>query len=330
MCSNPARIPLHLGVQDLVCFSSRDSWNLWQCSHCDCAYLSPRPNRSSIGRAYSTYYTHASSPLATNRNGFRAWYRFLRSLYELDRRGEANIYSLGQRLLARSLGILFSRRWESRARLYPRQTGDRLLDVGCGSGEFLDVAASVGWYADGIDPDPNAVAAAQKRGLRVWLSDLESQATNSAGIYDAITMHHVIEHFHDPVAALKACYTLLRPGGRIWIATPRLHSPAHRRFKKCWRGLEAPRHLVIFGESGLAKALAKAGFESAHLERIGRHAKFYWRQSYAMERGQNPYIFAEPLPLSMELSVHIEDMVSILTARGGEHIYMVAKRPKNS
>jgi 2-polyprenyl-3-methyl-5-hydroxy-6-metoxy-1,4-benzoquinol methylase len=326
LCSAPTRLPMHLGIKDRVFFSSGDRWNLWQCMHCRCAYLSPRPDRSSIGRAYSAYYTHSVSAAVTKGSRLKTAYRILRHVYEQDQRGEAELVPLAKRLVAKSAGLLLGRRWRARARLYPRRTGDRLLDVGCGSGEYLDIAASVGWTAEGLDPDPRAVEIAQRRGLTVRLSDLESEAINSAGVYDAITMHHVIEHFHDPIAALKACHTLLRPGGRIWIVTPRLQSLAHRRFGEYWRGLEAPRHLVLFGEQSLCQALRSAGFRQPVLERIGRHARFYWVQSYAMSKGHNPYLATGRLPLSMQVSMWIEDMWAMCTPRHGEQIYMVAER----
>lgn len=325
ICCSSERSFLHQGIMDRVFFSSADSWNLWRCRNCECAYLSPRPKQSSIGRAYSSYYTHLVSAPDTA-GPLRLAYRNLRHLYELGQRGEAESEPVAHRLAAYCMGLVLHRRWELRARMYPRRTGERLLDVGCGSGDYLEVAASVGWKAEGIDPDPRAVGLAKARGLEVRLSDLESEAKRSAGTYDAITMLHVIEHFHDPMAALRACHSLLQPGGRIWIATPRLESAGHKRFGEDWRGLEVPRHLVLFNEKSLSLALRKASFDCLAVERAGYHAMFYWLQSYAIRKRKNPYLEPASLPARLKLAAWYENLGASFSAHVGEQINLSAKR----
>lgn len=79
--------------------------------------------------------------------------------------------------------------------------------------------------------------------------------------YDVITLSHVIEHVHDPYNTLKNCYDLLSPGGLLFIDTPNIDARSHRRFKENWRGLEAPRHLVIFNWESIFGVLKRCGFE---------------------------------------------------------------------
>src|SRR6516164_5784807 len=74
-CTSPERMSLHSGVIDRVYFSSKHPWNLWRCTDCGCAYLSPRPNRSNIGKAYSTYYTHTADSLDGAISPLKATYR---------------------------------------------------------------------------------------------------------------------------------------------------------------------------------------------------------------------------------------------------------------
>lgn len=143
--------------------------------------------------------------------------------------------------------------------LPPLPLGGRLLDVGCGNGSFMQVARGCGWDVVGIDPDPKAVAHALGQGLRVIQGDIE-HFEGASEIFNVITLNHVIEHLHDPVAVLKACYRLLKPGGSLWLETPNVDSLGHRRYLKNWRGLETPRHLVLFNQKSLTKALADAGF----------------------------------------------------------------------
>lgn len=71
---------------------------------------------------------------------------------------------------------------------------------------------------------------------------------------------HVIEHVFDPVEMIDLMWAALRPGGVLLLATPNASSDVHLHFGRHWRGLEAPRHLVLFTESTLTKLLVSAGF----------------------------------------------------------------------
>jgi 2-polyprenyl-3-methyl-5-hydroxy-6-metoxy-1,4-benzoquinol methylase len=326
LCADVRRKPLHLGIQDLVFFSSAEGWNLWTCENCQCSYLSPRPTIESINRAYLSYYTHTTDVSPDKHGWARRMYRSLRAVYEIGQLGDAGSVSFAQRLAAACAGLVFGSRWDTAARLYPPRKGARLLDVGCGNGDYLQLANRIGWNAEGIDPDPKAVDAAQDKGLNVRCADLESEVSHSAGSFDAVTLSHVIEHFHDPIDALRKCYALLRPGGRIWVVTPRLNSQGHCRFGTSWRGLEPPRHLILYTEHSLRKALKSAGFESPTFKQVGPTTAFYWEQSNAMLNGHDPYILQVPLPLPLRLSAWIEDLQSMFSAHAGEQVCVIAEK----
>jgi SAM-dependent methyltransferase len=124
---------------------------------------------------------------------------------------------------------------------------------------MLQSLKELGWQVEGVDFDPAAVQRARTKGLNVHLGTLEDQrfADNT---FDAITMSHVIEHVHRPIALFQECHRLLRPGGRLVVVTPNASSWGHRRYGAGWRGLEPPRHLHIFTLSSLAAICARAGF----------------------------------------------------------------------
>jgi SAM-dependent methyltransferase len=175
---------------------------------------------------------------------------------------------------------------------FPAKEG-RLLDIGCGNGSFLLEARRTGWDAIGVDPDAEGVAAARKRGLRVHLGTVADVLTLIEP-FDAITMAHVLEHVPDPVETLTKCHALLRPGGKLWVATPNLNSRGRGRYTRDWRGLEPPRHLVLFTPEALKDVFESAGFtfkliapprsgwmvqqsEALHLARIGGRPTRYPR-----------------------------------------------------
>jgi SAM-dependent methyltransferase len=147
----------------------------------------------------------------------------------------------------------------------PNSPKGRLLDVGCGNGDFLLFAQRAGWEAIGVEPDPKAVEVARARGLTVHLGTLETlhEAPES---FQGITMNHVIEHVHHPRATLEHCYRLLKRGGWLWIETPNLDAQGHARYGENWIGLDTPRHLVVFTDRSLLRLLEEVGF--ARIERL--------------------------------------------------------------
>lgn len=138
----------------------------------------------------------------------------------------------------------------------------RLLDVGCGSGDFLHRMHKLGWSVIGLDFDANAIENAKAQygsELTVLHTDLPS-AHFPDNSFDAVTMHHVIEHVLDPVALLVETRRILKAGGRLVVATPNINSFGHKKFRDSWRGLETPRHLQVFSLKALEQCARKASF----------------------------------------------------------------------
>lgn len=101
------------------------------------------------------------------------------------------------------------------------QPNDKLLDVGCGEGDFVTFASRAGAQAQGLDADPGNVQRAQARGLDVQCLDAFAPELQGQS-FDVVSMIHLIEHF-EPTAAssLVALYaSTLSPGGRLILVTP--------------------------------------------------------------------------------------------------------------
>jgi SAM-dependent methyltransferase len=95
----------------------------------------------------------------------------------------------------------------------------RLLDVGCGPGFFLRLAAGAGWDATGLDPDPAAVRYATERlGVQARVGVLAGGAVPPASV-DLVTLWNVLECVADPVSLLRQVARVLRPGGRVFART---------------------------------------------------------------------------------------------------------------
>jgi SAM-dependent methyltransferase len=136
----------------------------------------------------------------------------------------------------------------------------KVLDLGCGGGQWLSRIGDTGWQRFGADPDPRAASLARERGIEVRQGGIEAWS-DAVGQFDALTMSHVIEHVHDPRRVLSGARDLLRPGGQLFIETPNIDALGHWFFGRAWRGLEAPRHLVLFNLKSLTLLLKQAGFE---------------------------------------------------------------------
>lgn len=106
------------------------------------------------------------------------------------------------------------------------RAGGRLLDAGCGVGYFLERARSAGYQVAGLDPNPEAVAGANSRGLEVFLGSLEEFAkTVPPESFDVVTLFDVLEHFDDPREMVRAAVSLLKPGGGLVVTTPNGRRP---------------------------------------------------------------------------------------------------------
>lgn len=316
VCGSVDRELLHQNLVDNVFFTAAGRWNLHRCTRCQSAYLDPRPNEASIGKAYGVYYTHS----ADHSRGKRHASGGLRSLKRALTHGYVNARYGTRRQPASRLGVWVARispmrrqKRDAEFRYLPKpDTGQRLLDVGCGNGDYLANAADAGWQVVGIDADPAAVAVATQRGLDARLGGIELFAEQSS-CFDAITLSHVLEHLHDPVGLLRAVHRLLKPGGVVFIDTPNIQSRGARRWGADWRGLETPRHLVIFSRAALVDRLQAVGLVRIQSPRRTAVRKSMDLASLRMQLGKSPY-GREParLPLMSRISLiwavrHIED-----------------------
>jgi SAM-dependent methyltransferase len=160
----------------------------------------------------------------------------------------------------------------------------RLLDVGCGDGQFLHQMSKEGWQGTGIDFDGAAIETGRKKyGLNLSAGDFQT-ADFDVDDFDAVTMSHVIEHVPDPVAFLDKCRRVLRPGGRLVLSTPNARSLGHKRFRQSWRGLEPPRHLNIFTPNLLGECASRAGLAVVRTGSTAVHADYLSNASLAIER----------------------------------------------
>jgi SAM-dependent methyltransferase len=120
--------------------------------------------------------------------------------------------------------------------------GARLLDVGCGTGFFLEAAAAR-YRVSGLDPSPLAVGFCRARGLTEVREGGADDLGGRTAAYDAVTFFDVIEHLPDDIRALTLAREVLRPGGRVFVSVPAYpwlwshHDEAHGHQRRYTRDL---------------------------------------------------------------------------------------------
>ncbi len=258
ICSKPGSL-LYKDLEDYL-FNAPGKWNLKQCANPECGlcWLDPVTIESDLQYLYKNYYTHAENH---SHLGFQAKARsFLLSCYEFAKLMPSSV-----------LGLTQARRQILHMFLEDLPTG-QVLDVGCGSGEFLHRMHQLGWSVTGVDFGGAAIANAKaKYGFELLHSDLIG-AHFQDNSFDAITMHHVIEHVPEPVALLSEAKRVLKPGGRLVVTTPNIQSVGHSLFQDCWRGLEPPRHLQIFSLNSLGNCARQAFFKKVEMKSSAANA----------------------------------------------------------
>jgi 2-polyprenyl-3-methyl-5-hydroxy-6-metoxy-1,4-benzoquinol methylase len=296
VCGNSERHLLYDELQDRVFFCAPGKWLLHECLNCGAAFLDPRPTPETTGMAYEKYYTHHSGASGAKKTNWRK--RFRRALlhgYVNAKFGyDLTPASAWHRLLYTDAKRRFADRWIRHLKFpggHPR-----LLDVGCGNGDFLLQMQKTGWNGSGLDPDPNAVEICRRAGLDVKLGTLREDSY-PANYFDAITINHVIEHLHDPVKILGYCHRILRPNGTLWIATPNLNSIGHKMFGLNWLGLDTPRHLVIFTSASLKAALQQIGFQVQPTPPMAISGISIFRSSKAITHRRDPYAKSSLSPI---------------------------------
>jgi 2-polyprenyl-3-methyl-5-hydroxy-6-metoxy-1,4-benzoquinol methylase len=265
-----------------------------RCQRCGLCYTNPRPTANSIAQFYTDDYP--PHQIAKNR------------------RVQAS--TMG-RWLARLAGQ------SCRERHYLPFVGQgRLLDFGCGGGDFLLRMRDQGWQATGLDSSSKVIRFLRKvHGLHGYVGSLPHPDLPPAS-FDVVTMWAALEHVHQPLAVLREAYRLLSPGGRLYVQVPNFESWDRRLFGAHWYSLDLPRHLTHFGPATLALALRSAGFRLLELRQLSHPSSTRKSLRIAVKSGGAGVgarvLSAKPVRLAWSWLA--------LMLRGGDHLFAMAER----
>lgn len=240
---------------DNLFFSSFRKWKYNRCTNCGSLFLINRPKPDFIHLAYQTYYTHNSTTGGVNALVISLLRRYLRS-------------SQDGSLLAIMINLLKPLKsfFEAKTKGVANHSPGKVFDFGCGNGTFLLLCRDIGWSAYGSDFDESAVETARSQGLNVALGGIDALGAQPDNSFDLITLSHVIEHLYEPDLLLAECRKKLKTGGTLWIETPSANARGLQVFRENWRGLEPPRHLLIYTGESLEHTLTAAKFRAIEVK----------------------------------------------------------------
>lgn len=207
--------------------------------------------------------------------------------------------------------------------------GERVLDVGAGSGNRSVVLVGHGHRVDVVEPDPEEAALARRQlqgSATVHESTIEELPEDVTG-YDVALFSHVAEHLPDPEATLGATRARLRPGGHVVVMVPNAGGLEARLFRGRWHGWEPSRHRWHFRRAVLAETLRRAGFEDVRVSATGG-----WRYpstlAFSIAPGIDPQITPRYAVAGRLLTMALIPVARLLTLTGaGAQLVAVGRVP---
>lgn len=146
-----------------------------------------------------------------------------------------------------------------------------VLDIGCGSGEYLLKMRKKGWRVFGVEPSPSAVMQARKQGLEIFHGTLD-EASFPDRFFDYVRANHSFEHMPNPHQILDEISRILSPIGKCFIGLPNAASLEFRIFKQYWWHLCVPVHVYGYSLQNIQSLLNQHGF---------RVVESYFNSNYA-------------------------------------------------
>ncbi len=134
--------------------------------------------------------------------------------------------------------------------------GSKVLDIGCGSGDYLAIFQKFGFACFGLERSLKALALARRRGFQV-AQDWEDFSRES---FDFILLRHTLEHLSDPKETLTRCRRLIQAGGRLAVTVPSFSSLSFRLFGSSYWQIDAPRHLFCYPVKTLKNLVTQSGW----------------------------------------------------------------------
>ena len=211
-------------------FLSQEDFNLDKCRNCGLVFTNPIPRLDQLSRYYDSpdYLSHT----ANSKTPKAILYNRLRDL------NLTNKYKMISGFVSEG----------------------KALDIGQGTGEFLNFLKRKGWQVTGVEPNESAREFAKKN-YQIDVFEEDSLKNLDKNSFDLITMWHVLEHVPDLHERLNEIKLLIKKEGFLVIAVPNLNAPDAVKYKDKWAALDVPRHLYHFTADSMERLLQQYDFK---------------------------------------------------------------------
>jgi 2-polyprenyl-3-methyl-5-hydroxy-6-metoxy-1,4-benzoquinol methylase len=238
-----------------------ESFSLYECHQCGLRFTFPFPDELHIDRYYHSenYISHSDT-----RQGL------VNKAYHIVR-----TFSLKQK-----------KSWVAR---FTHLSRGHILDIGCGTGAFLQVMKTAGWETTGLEPDSRARQIAQEKYQLIPLP-LEEMPRLPEKSFHAITLWHVLEHVHNLHGYMKRMKQLLMPGGVLFLAVPNYQSKDAKKYGSSWAAYDVPRHLYHFSPKAMTRLAEDHQYRVAAMIPMPFDAFYISLLSEKYARGRTRYV----------------------------------------
>lgn len=256
-------------------------FSLVRCCQCGHLMTSPLLQESDLPALYGNYYPRkriVAEAVARQAAGAATWFsRWRRWLAGTDNQGQ-----------------------------YGVRAGERLLDIGCGSGVSLLEAQSLGAQVWGIEADPNVQVIARALGLRVHEGNLHDKPFVEVQ-FDIVVMNQVIEHIPQPDLILAAIHARLAPGGRVVMVFPNVESLWCKLSGARWINWHVPYHLHHFSLDTFSRLAQRCGYKVVRTRTVTPNLWSILQVRASRQRpqrGRPGLLWETPVPVKEDAGTH--------------------------
>jgi SAM-dependent methyltransferase len=226
---------------------NKEKFRIVRCDNCGLIYLNPRPAKEIIGRYYPVESYYSYQDFTKKRLNWR----------ERIKKISLEGYYDSKNIFKKFLSSVLVRKFMI---VVPKGKKGRLLDIGCGSGEFLYQMRNFGWEVFGVEINQESANMGNKRGLNIFCGELGG-ADFPENYFDVVVLSQTMEHVYSPGSYLEKIHRLLKEGGLLIIGVPNIDCLEIQIFGRSCHILDVPRHLHFFTIASLRNYLEKYGFE---------------------------------------------------------------------